>query len=323
MRVDAWSMSGDAGTRRAGRKATGFAALLVTALAWPPAFAFDGSTQDPPAKFSPKNFASAEQALRVGIDDLNAGDPASSVAALTYAAEGGQPIARWKLGQMYADGQGVARDDVKAYHYFDELVEDYDEDAPDFRNRAAISNAFVAVGVYSLYGIPNSDVHPNPQRARELFQYAATTFGNPDAQYNLANMYIAGAGGVAKDKRMAIGWLNLACSKGHKPAQALLGHMLFTGDGVPPQRPKGLMWLEIAQRGANRPEDDWIRDLYERDLAAASDDDKRKAVELMNERAKGPPLPSFISRSIVKTIEFLRPLNIPMLASSPPPKPAD
>jgi len=323
MRVDACGVSGDVSARRAGRQAAGLATLLIITLAGPSGFAFDGSTQDAPAKISPKNFASAEQALRVGIDDLNAGDAASSIAALTYAAEGGQPIARWKLGQMYADGQGVARDDLKAYHYFSELVEDYDEDAPDLRNRAAISNAFVAVGVYNLNGIPNSEVQPNPQRARDLFQYAATTFGNPDAQYNLANMYIAGAGGLAKEKRMAIGWLNLACSKGHKPAQALLGHMLFIGDGVPPQRPKGLMWLEIARTGADRQEDDWIRDLYDRDLAAASDDDKRKATDLMNERAKGPPLPSFISRSIVKTIEFLRPLNIPMLASSPPPKPAD
>ena len=34
--------------------------------------------------------ASAEQALRAGIDDLNAGNAASSVDALTYAAEGGR-----------------------------------------------------------------------------------------------------------------------------------------------------------------------------------------------------------------------------------------
>jgi hypothetical protein len=69
-----------------------------------------------PAEIWPKSFTSPEQALRAGIDDLKAGDAASSVAALTYAAEGGQPIARWKLGEMYADGVGVARDDVKAKH---------------------------------------------------------------------------------------------------------------------------------------------------------------------------------------------------------------
>ena len=57
---------------------------------------------------------------------------------------------------------------------------------------------FVAVGVYSLSGIPNSDVHADPDRARELFQYAATTFGDPDAQYNLAHMYIVGAGGLGQ-----------------------------------------------------------------------------------------------------------------------------
>ena len=310
------------GTRRAWRRGARLATLLVMTLAGPSAFAFD-ATQDPPAKISPKSFASAEQALRVGIDDLNAGDAASSVAALTYAADGGEPMARWKLGQMYADGQGVARDELKAYHYFNELVEDYDEDAPDLRNRGAISNAFVAVGVYSLTGIANSEVRADPFRARELFQYAATTFGNPDAQYNLANMYLGGAGGLAKDKRMAIGWLNLASMKGHKPSQALLGHMLFAGDGVPPQRARGLMWLETARKGADRAPDGWIRDLCDRDIASATDDDRQKATALLQEQAKGPPLPSFISRSIVKTIEFLRPLNIPMLASSPPPKPAD
>ena len=112
-----------------------------------PALAFDGTTSNPSEKI-PKNFTNPQQALRAGVDDLKAGDADASVAALTYAADGGQDLARWKLGQMYADGQGVQRDDVKAYHYFNELVEDYDEDQPDRRNLSAISNAFVAVGVY-------------------------------------------------------------------------------------------------------------------------------------------------------------------------------
>ena len=218
---------------------------------------------------APKNYASAEQALRAGLDDLNAGNAASCVDALTYAAEGGQPVARWKLGEMYADGVGVQRDDVKAYHYFNQLVQDYDEDALDPRNRGAVSSAFVAVGVYSLTGIPNSDVRPDPERARELFQYAASTFGDPDAQYNLAHMYLVGAGGLAKDKLVAVRWLSLAAGKGHRPSQALLGHLLFVGDGVPPQRARGLMWLTIANNGAEGPKDEWIRDLYRRDFADA------------------------------------------------------
>src|SRR5947209_17409524 len=148
MRVDAWA-------ENKGICAGAYLRFLLVAsvfgFATSPALSFDASPSDSaPVKISPKSFASAEQALRAGIDDLNAGDAASSVEALTYAAEGGQPIARWKLGEMYADGVGVARDDLKAYQYFNKLVEDYDEDAPDQRSRGAISNAFVAVGVYCL-----------------------------------------------------------------------------------------------------------------------------------------------------------------------------
>ena len=174
-----------------------------------------------PEKIPLKQFTNAQQALRAGIDDLKAGDAESSVQALTYAADGGQEIARWKLGEMYADGDGVPRDDLKAYHYFNQLVEDYDEDQPDRRNLSAISNAFVAVGVYCLNGIPNSDVRPDPRRAHELFQYAATIFGDPNAQYNLAHMYMVGAGGVAKDNVAAIRWLAVAADKGSSPVASL------------------------------------------------------------------------------------------------------
>jgi hypothetical protein len=307
-----------------GRIAAALAAFCILTFVPAPGFALDGSTPNAPTKTSPKSFTSAEQALRAGIDDLKAGDAASSVAALTYAAEGGQPIARWKLGEIYADGVGVARDDVKAYHYFNQLVEEYDEDAPDQRNRGAISNAFVAVGVYSLAGIPNSDVHADPERARELFQYAATTFGDPDAQYNLAHMYIVGAGGLSKDNITAARWLMLAAEKGHRPSQALLGHMLFTGaEGVSMQRGRGLMWLQIAKNGAEGPKDEWVRQIYERDFAAANDDDRKVAAAMLDQRAKGPPLPSFVSRSVVKPLQMSRPFNIPMVAAAPPPQPAE
>ncbi|MBV9289060.1 MAG: sel1 repeat family protein [Hyphomicrobiales bacterium] len=317
MRVNAYELGVDyAGASRWGiaLAVVGFLTLIAA-----PAFAFDGSSADGPAKISPKSFTSAEQALRAGIDDLNAGNAASSVAALTYAAESGEPIARWKLGEMYADGVGVPRDDVKAYHYFNQLVEEYDEDAPDQRNRSAISNAFVAVGVYCLNGIPNSQVRADPVRARELFLYAATTFGDPDAQYNLAHMYLVGAGGLTRDNITAVRWLGLAAGKGHRPSQALLGHMLFIGDGIPAQRARGLMWLQIAKKGAEGAKEEWIRQLHDRDFGAAAVDDRQAAAAMLDAQAKGPPLPSFISRSVVKTMQILRPLNIPMLAASPTP----
>ena len=225
------------------RRRFAFAVVGTLTFGLAPAFAFDGSTSNTPEKI-PGNFTNPQQALRVGVDDLKAGDAAGSLPALTYAAESGQAIARWKLGEMYADGDGVPRDDVKAYHYFNQMVEDYDEDEPDRRNLSAISNAFVAVGVYCLNGIPDSDVRADPRRAHELFQYAATIFGDPNAQYNLAHMYRVGAGGVAKDSVAAVHWLAVAAEKGHAPSEALLGHMLFTGDGVPAS---ASAWADVAR----------------------------------------------------------------------------
>jgi uncharacterized protein len=295
------------GERAPWRRRFAFAVIGSMTLGLAPVFAFDGTTSNPSDKI-PKNFTDPQQALRAGVDELKAGDADASVAALTYAAEGGEAIARWKLGEMYADGQGVQRDDVKAYHYFNQLVEDYDEDQPDRRNLSAISNAFVAVGVYCLNGIANSEVRPDPERAHELFQYAATIFGDPNAQYNLAHMYMVGAGGVAKDNVAAVRWLAVAAQKGHAPSQALLGHMLFMGDGVPHQRARGLMWLEFAKDAAPDPKEVWIRDLYQRDFASASEDDRQAAAILYGARAKGAP-PSTPVRDIVRgTLKALGPL---------------
>jgi hypothetical protein len=86
----------------------GLALALLLAVAGPcPAFALDGSQPTTLDKIPLKLFKSAQQALRAGIDDLRAGDAKSSVEALKYAAAGGQSLAQWKLGRMYAQGQGV------------------------------------------------------------------------------------------------------------------------------------------------------------------------------------------------------------------------
>ena len=84
------------------------------------------------------------------------------------------------------------------------------------------------------------------------------------------------------------------------------------------------MWLSLAQDGAEGPEDDWIRDLYRRDISAASVQDRETAADMMEARAKGPAA-SAMSRLVVRTLQILRPLGIPMMAAAPaapPPPPA-
>jgi uncharacterized protein len=274
-------------------------ALLLALGGTIPALALDGSQPATLEKIPLKLFKSAQQALRAGIDDLRAGDAKSSVEALKYAAAGGQSLAQWKLGRMYQQGEGVPHDDIQAYQYFDQLIQNYNEDDPERRDVSAVSNAFVAVGVYCLNGIPNSEIKPDPERALEMFQYAATNFGDPDAQYNLARMYLDGSAGLSKNEMRAARWLALAAEKHHHPAQALLGHLLFAGEGgVPRQRARGLMWLTIAKSGAQGPQDNWMNDLYAKDLAAASDDDRQIAALYLSDHARGgaaPPPPNAVA----------------------------
>src|SRR6516165_340256 len=149
-----------------------------------PALAFDGSDSGAKDKTPLQIFKNPQAALRAGLEGFRAGDSNSAVEALKYAAAGGESLAQWKLGKMYASGDGVPHDDVKAYDYFLQIVDSYDEDNPNRREISVVSSAFVAVGVYSLSGIANTKVRSDPARALEMFQYAATNFGDPNAQYN-------------------------------------------------------------------------------------------------------------------------------------------
>lgn len=244
----------------------------------------DGSAAD---KAPMKYCQTPRAALKVGLDDVRAGNSTSGVEALKCAAAGGESYALWKLAQMYSSGDNVPRDDFKAYGYLSQIVSNYDEDSPNRLDRAVAADAWVAMGKYSLTGIRDTNVRPDPLRAMQMFQYAATNFGDANAQYNLARMHLEGAG-VGKDSREALRWLDLAAKKGHVQAEALLGQILFTGvDGIPPQRALALMWLTLAREAAmDSKQDQWIIDLYNKATAAASDEDRQVALNYLESHLK-------------------------------------
>jgi uncharacterized protein len=246
--------------------------------------ATDGATVE---KAPLRTFTTPRAALQAGLERFRSGDTASAIEALKYAASGGEALAQWKLAKIYASGDGVPRDDIKAYDYFSQIVTNYDEDDPNRRDLAIVSSAFVAIGIYNLNGIANTKVHPDPQRAIQMFQFAATNFGDADAQYNLARMHLDGAG-VDKDSREAVRWLFLAAGKGHLQAEALLGQTLFAGrEGVRPQRARGLMWLTLAREAAiDSKKDKWIIDLYDKAVASANEDDRQNALAYLEDHPK-------------------------------------
>jgi hypothetical protein len=212
--------------------------------------------------------------------------PDSSLTSLQYAAEGGHPLAQWKLGKMYADGDGVTQDDLRAFEYFSRIANAHADDSPSAPQAAVVANAFVALGRYYLNGIPNSKIKPDQERAREMFSYAAAYFGNADAQYDLARLYLHGAGTSRDDFRYGARWLGLAAQKGQHQAQALLGQMLFNGDQLPRQAARGLMWLTLGRDCAGA-EDAWVKPLYENAFRRANDDEQAMALVYLEGWLKG------------------------------------
>jgi TPR repeat protein len=232
-------------------------------------------------------FKSIRDAFAKGMNAYKAGDKTDAARAFAYADSQGHSMSSFKLARMYSEGDGVPHDDLKAFEYYSKVADEGDDESRDSPNAVFVAKAFVALGAYFLDGIPNSYVKIDPARARDLFEHAATLFGDPDAQYDLARMWADGVGGP-KDVRQAVRWLNLAAEKNHHPSQALLGHILFTGgSGVPRQAARGLMWLSLAKEGADPSKDGWIAKLRDEAFAAANENERQLAVLYVDQHAKG------------------------------------
>jgi uncharacterized protein len=227
---------------------------------------------------------SIAEATRCGMTMARAADK-KALSALQYQAEQGQPAAQLQLGSMLARGDGVPRDDLKAFEYFNRIAESHVDEEPGTAQARIAANAFVALGCYYLEGIPNTRVRADPEEARNRFHYAATYFGDPDAQYHLARTMLDGIGGP-RTPQQAVKWLGLAAGRGQHQAQAVLGRLLFEGAVVRRQAARGLMWLSLARDSAT-PDEAWIVELWDAAFKQATDDERAMAVKYIEEWVRG------------------------------------
>jgi uncharacterized protein len=215
--------------------------------------------------------ATPQEAFRSGLQALREGKTEEAVMDLEYAAEQGVPGAMWKLGRMYADGDGVKLNKARA------------DDTSRSGNAGYLANAFVTLGQYHLEGIPGT-LKADAAVAREMFRYAASYFADAEAQYQLGRLYLIGKG-APKDAIQAARWLQLSANKGDHRAQALLGGMLFKGEEVSRQAALGLFWLIIAKDGAG-PDEGWITEMYSSALAKASESERAMAHKYLEDLLK-------------------------------------
>ena len=177
----------------------------------------------------------------------------------------------------------MAQDDQRAFAYFSHIANTHPDEPPGTAQARIVANAFVALGHYYLKGIPNTAIVPDASRAREMFSYAASYFGDADAQYQLGRLYLDG---TPSDPRQAARWFQLAATKGDCRAEAVLGDMLFEGKHVPRQAARGLMWLTLARDSAG-PDETWIKENYNRAFANASDNDRAMALQMLEHWVQG------------------------------------
>jgi uncharacterized protein len=268
------------------------AALLFLAS---PAGAFEATAPDGPIAAPGRALSALPSLPAAGTPDLGAnstlkdiwrgfsrsyklGDKQAALKQLEAAAGQGDILAQWKLGRMYADGDGVPQDDFKAFGLFSRIADARGDESRESLHAGVVANAFVALGAYWLEGIPQSPVKANPAHAAKAFNYAATYYGHPEAQYQLARMLMDGSAAGRAEPRLALRWLNLAAEKGHVRAQAVLGRTLLLGEATQRQPLRGLMWLQVARDNASAATDPWILDLHRKAFEAASEEDRRQAV---------------------------------------------
>jgi TPR repeat protein len=239
------------------------------------AMAFDDKVFDDKTGVKPQS--SPWAVFQFGFSAYKNGHKEQAAEAYKYAAENGQIGATWKLARMYAEGDGVARDDYEAFKFFSEIV---DQDVePGSPEESYVSDALVALGDYLRKGIPGSPVTENEVAAQEYYMRAAANYRNPNAQFEMGQMFLKGEGGVKASVKQAGRWFQLAAEKGHAGAQATLGHLLFQSGKIV----RGLAMMTAALERASPADQPWIRGMQEEAFAAAGEADRRTAISLADD----------------------------------------
>ncbi len=231
---------------------------------------------------APPPYASATEAYRQGVRAMKSGEAIAALPALQYAADHGVLGAQLNLARLYAKGEAVPKDQAKAFHYYQHIADQYADIPPSSPIARYVGEAFCALGRFYVDGISSMPLQADPVYAADLFRHAGAYFGDAEAQYQLGRLYLTGTG-VEPSRIIAANWLAMAVRKQHAGAQAVLGEMLWSGDGVGRRQARGLALLMLAKENSYGSADEarWIGKIYEKTIALADRVTVKEATALM------------------------------------------
>jgi TPR repeat protein len=204
----------------------------------------------------------AEAAYEQGMEAYRAGSYEQAVPALETAADAGLVEARFFLARIRADDSRAYLNHVKAYRLYLAIVDEFATIDRSDISAPFVSKSLIALAHYLRRGLPEAGVAVNLPRALQYLEHAAKYFGDADAQFEIAKLYLHGEG-LPKDTELARHWLSTLTQDGHPGAQAVLADLFWRGELVArdPVRALGLILLSVEQA----PETDqfWIAQTYQ------------------------------------------------------------
>src|SRR5690606_36964878 len=162
--------------------------------------------------------------------------------------------------------------------YFAQIANQHADAAPKGVEADIVARSFVKVGDYYRSGLPDAGIVADAQRSHALLLHAATYFGDADAQYRVGLLYMK-ADEMGVNPLQSARWFSLAARKGHCPAQAQLGQLMFHGmQGIEAQPVEGLMWLTLAHdRCAGTADAGWVNEMFTHVQSLATPEEQAEA----------------------------------------------
>jgi TPR repeat protein len=198
------------------------------------------------------------------------------------------------LARIYSDNDSAFTDHARAYTLFQKFADGNADVDPDDGQRAPfVAKALTALAGYLRDGVAEIGLRPNPERAVDYLNHAATFFGDKEAQFELAKVYLGGRGNV-EDVKRGMHYLSVLTEEGYPGAQAYLADLYWRGRYVKKDERRALALIRMAVENAPKHERIWIEDIYQNIFCGASQGTRQQADGIVARWRKifSPPAPA-------------------------------
>jgi ferritin len=235
----------------------------------------------PPAKTKPISSAIPVEpaATRNSVAQFNlafdleaGGNLKAAVPLYQKAAEQNLAEAQYTVGYMYAHGDGLLKNDAKAFLWFRKAAEQ------------GLPEAQQMMGIFYEQG---RGVLLDFEQAANWFHKAAEQ-NYAHAQYHLGYLHVDGRMGVPMSYTKAAEWFRKAAENGVVDAQYQIGYYLARGVGVDQNMVEAYKWLSIASLNEHMGAKKARAELAEKISSDARKDGQTLANEFMSSQRPKP-----------------------------------